>query len=243
VDELVPERVWQETARALMYDKPSTFLATLHECGALARVMPEIAALFGVPQRADYHPEVDTGIHTLMCVDAAAAMKAPLEVRAAAMLHDLGKAKTPKNEWPKHHGHDARGVPLVERLCERLRVPSASRDLAVIVTREHLVIHLARELRPGTLLELLERMDAIRRPERFELALAACVCDRRGRTGHEHDEYAAVAALREARNVAASVSAKKIMEEGFTDAALGAELRARQLRALTDLKQAWEPPA
>jgi len=241
VDALVPERVWQETARALMYDRPGTFLATLRECGALARVMPEVDALFGVPQRADYHPEVDSGVHTLMCVDAAARMGFGLPVRVAALLHDLGKARTPKAEWPSHKQHDRRGVPLVEQFCERLRVPAECRDLAVIHTREHLIVHLAQELRPGTLLELLERMDALRRPERFELVLAACVCDARGRTGHEEDVYEPVAALRDARKAAAAVSAKRLMDEGFADAALGKELRERQLQALAELKKTWEP--
>jgi tRNA nucleotidyltransferase (CCA-adding enzyme) len=234
VDALVPERVWQETAKALMGDRPSVFFATLRECGALARVMPEVDALFGVPQRADYHPEVDTGIHTLMCVDAGARMGFALPVRASALLHDLGKARTPQGEWPSHKMHEARGVPLVERFCERLRVPSEIRDLAVIHAREHLIVHQARELRPGTLLELLERIDASRRPERFEQLLQACLCDARGRTGYEDCEYPQVAYLREAARTMLEVQARELAESGLTGEAFGKELRKRRLDRLTE---------
>lgn len=224
-DHLVPERVWQETERALMLEVPSVFFRTLRDCGALARVMPELDALFGVPQRADYHPEVDTGVHVLMCVDVAARLDFALPVRVSALLHDLGKALTPKSEWPSHRQHEARGVPLVERLCERLRVPAECRELAVIQTREHLIIHLAQELRPGTLLELLERVDLFRRPERFERLLEACLCDARGRTGHEQDPYPQVAYLREAARVAAGASAREVVREGMSGEAIGAALR------------------
>ena len=233
VDALVPERVWQETAKALMGERPSVFFATLRECGALARVMPEVDALFGVPQRADYHPEVDTGIHTLMCVDAGARMGFGLPVRASALLHDLGKARTPQGEWPSHKMHEARGVPLVERFCERLRVPSEIRDLAVIHAREHLIVHQARELRPGTLLELLERIDVARRPERFEQLLQACLCDARGRTGFEDSEYPQVAYLREAARAMLEVQARELAESGLAGEAFGKELRKRRLDRLT----------
>lgn len=224
-DHLVPERVWQETERALMLDAPSVFFRTLRDCGALARVMPELDALFGVPQRADYHPEVDTGVHVLLCVDVAARLDFALPVRVSALLHDLGKALTPKSEWPSHRQHEARGVPLVERFCERLRVPAECRELAVIQTREHLIIHLAQELRPGTLLELLERVDLFRRPERFERLLEACLCDARGRTGHEQDPYPQVAYLREAARVASGASAREVVREGLSGEAIGAALR------------------
>jgi tRNA nucleotidyltransferase (CCA-adding enzyme) len=233
VDALVPERVWQETAKALLGERPSVFFATLRECGALARVMPEVDALFGVPQRADYHPEVDTGIHTLMCVDAGARMGFALPVRASALLHDLGKACTPHDEWPSHKQHEARGVPLVAQFCERLRVPAEIRDLAVMHTREHLIIHQARELRPGTVLELLERVDVTRRPERFEQLLQACLCDARGRTGYEDCEYPQVAYLREAARVMLEVQARDLAGQGLTGEAIGAELRKRRLERLT----------
>jgi tRNA nucleotidyltransferase (CCA-adding enzyme) len=234
VDALVPERVWQETAKALLGERPSVFFATLRECGALARVMPEVDALFGVPQRADYHPEVDTGVHTLMCVDAGARMGFALPVRASALLHDLGKACTPHGEWPSHKQHESRGVPLVERFCERLRVPAEIRDLAVIHTREHLIIHQARELRPGTVLELLERVDVARRPERFEQLLAACLCDARGRTGYEDCEYPQVAYLREAARVMLAVQARDLAGSGLTGEEIGKALRQRRLETLTE---------
>jgi tRNA nucleotidyltransferase (CCA-adding enzyme) len=233
VDALVPERVWQETAKALMGERPSVFFATLRDCNALARVMPEVDALFGVPQRADYHPEVDSGIHTLMCVDAAARMGFALPVRVSALLHDLGKARTPLSEWPSHKMHEARGVPLVEKFCERLRVPADCRDLAVIHTREHLIIHQARELRPGTVLELLERVDVARRPERFEQLMQACLCDARGRTGYEDCEYPQVPYLREAARVMLEVQAGDLAGSGLSGPQIGAELKKRRLERLT----------
>ena len=232
-DHLVPERVWQETARALMLERPSVFFQTLRDCGALARVMPELDALFGVPQRADYHPEVDTGVHTLMCVDAGARLGFGLPVRVAALLHDLGKARTPRAEWPRHKAHEARGVPLVERFCERLRVPGECRDLAVMHTREHGIVHVARELRPGTLLELFERVDLYRRPERFERLLEACLCDARGRTGREQDPYPQVGYLRDAARVAAGVAAREVAREGMSGEQIGAALREARLERLS----------
>ncbi len=234
-DALVPERVWQETARALALEHPSVFFYTLRECGALARVMPELDALFGVPQRADYHPEVDSGVHTLMCVDAAARMGFSLPVRVSALLHDLGKARTPKHEWPSHKQHERRGVPLVEQFCERLRVPSEMRDLAVIHTREHLIIHQTEQLRPETILELFERADLARRPERFERVLEACLCDARGRTGFENCDYPQVPYLREAARVTLSVQAGDLAASGLSGEAIGAELRQRRLARL----KAW----
>jgi tRNA nucleotidyltransferase (CCA-adding enzyme) len=237
-DALVPERVWRECARALMHDQPSTFFYTLREAGALARVMPELDALFGVPQRADYHPEIDAGIHTLMCVDVAARMGAPLEVRVAALLHDLGKAVTPQAEWPSHRMHEARGLPLVEKFCERLRVPAACRDLALIVTRDHINVHRVAELRPQTLLELLERMQALRRPEIFEQALSACLCDARGRKGFEECDYKPVPYLRTAAAVANKVQAKEVLSDGFSGVQVGEELKKRRANALKEWKGA-----
>jgi tRNA nucleotidyltransferase (CCA-adding enzyme) len=237
-DQLVPERVWKETERALMHERPSVFFETLQACGALARVMPELAALSGVPQRADYHPEVDTLVHTLMCVDAGARMGFPLVVRVAALLHDLGKAATPQEEWPKHVMHDMRGRPLVEQFCARLRVPNAQRDLALSVTREHLIVHKARELRPGTLLELLERMDAFRKSDFFDRALDACLCDARGRLGFEQCDYPPVPYLREARTVASAIQAAEVVAAGFTGPDIGEELKRRRTQALAAWKSA-----
>ncbi|TXH04817.1 MAG: multifunctional CCA addition/repair protein [Nevskiaceae bacterium] len=235
-DALVPERVWRECERALMHERPSVFFEVLRDCGALARVMPELDALFGVPQRADYHPEIDAGIHTLMCVDAGARLQAPLPVRVAALLHDLGKAATPPAEWPSHRLHEQRGLPLVERYCERLRVPAACRDLALIVTRDHLNVHRVAELRPQTLLELLERLQALRRPEVFSQALDACLCDARGRKGFADCDYPPVSFLREAAAVAGEVQARDVVADGYSGVAVGEELQRRRIAAL----KAWK---
>ena len=240
VDHLVPERVWQEMARTLMHAVPSTFFYTLRECGALARILPEVEALFGVPQRADYHPEIDSGIHTLMCVDAAARAGAPLPVRVSALLHDLGKALTPKSEWPSHKQHEQRGVPLVENVCVRLRVPAECRDLALVHTREHLRVHLARELRPETLLELLEKLGAFRQGPRFAQVLLACEADAHGRTGFEDCEYPQTDYLRAAAKVAATIQASDVMGEGFTGPEIGRRLAQRRVQALADWKKSGQ---
>lgn len=235
-DALVPERVWRECERALMHERPSVFFTVLRQCGALARVMPEVDALFGVPQRADYHPEVDTGIHTMMCIDVAAELGAPLDVRIAALLHDLGKAVTPRQEWPSHRMHEMRGVPLVEKFCERLRVPSGPRDLSILVTRDHLNVHRSAELRPETLLELLERMQALRKPDVFALALLACLCDARGRKGFEQSDYPQAHYLQEAARIARGIEARDVIASGFSGAKVGAELTRRRVQALREWK-------
>ncbi len=198
VDHLVPERVWQELSRGLMEARPSRMLDVLHACGALAKVLPELERLFGVPQPAEHHPEVDTGAHILRVVDQAAARRFPLPVRFAALLHDLGKGATPHAEWPHHHGHEATGAALAEAVSERLRAPADCRDLAVLAAREHGVIHDAASLRPATVVRLLERVDALRRPERFGQLLEACECDFRGRPGWEDRPWPAGSILRSA---------------------------------------------
>jgi tRNA nucleotidyltransferase (CCA-adding enzyme) len=189
VDHLVPERVWQELARGLMEARPSRMLETLWECGALARILPEIEDLFGVPQPADYHPERDTGVHVLLVVDHAARDGYALPVRFAAMTHDLGKGLTPADEWPYHHGHEARSEELVEGICGRLKVPNDCRELAVLTASEHGNINNAEELRPNTIVRIIERCDGLRRPERFAQLLDACACDFHGRPGYEQRPY------------------------------------------------------
>lgn len=189
VDALVPERVWQELARGLMETQPSKFISALRDCGALARILPEVDALFGVPQPPQHHPEIDCGLHTLMVVDASARAGDTLEVRFAALTHDLGKATTPFDILPRHLGHEARSVPLIQALCERLRVPADCRDLSLLVARFHGDIHRARELRPETIVRLFDQCDLWRKPERFTQILQACAADARGRTGHENDAY------------------------------------------------------
>lgn len=237
VDHLVPERVWKEMSRALLLDRPSVFFSTLRDCGALARVLPEVDALFGVPQRADYHPEVDTGVHTLMCVDAAARARGPLPVRFTALVHDLGKALTPAAEWPQHKGHETRGIEPVQGLCARLRVPHPCRDLALAVTRDHLNVHLARQLRPATLHDLIERLGGLRDASRFEQAMGACEADARGRLGHTDCEYPQTDFLRAARSQLLTVGAREVVADGFQGPAVGVQLRRRRLLALRRWQQ------
>ncbi|NML31999.1 multifunctional CCA addition/repair protein [Paraburkholderia antibiotica] len=232
VDALVAERVWQEVSRGLMEKKPSRMFEVLRECGALARILPEIDALFGVPQRADYHPEVDTGIHVMMVVDHAAQQGYTLPVRFAALTHDLGKATTPEDILPRHLGHEGRSVDLLKPLCERLRVPNECRDLAVLVAREHGNIHRVMETGAAALVRLFERSDAIRKPARFAEALQACESDARGRLGFEMNEYRQAERLRvalvAARGVDAGAVAKRLADApaGIKDAVHQERVRA-----------------
>ncbi len=189
VDALVPERVWQELARGLMEAKPSRMFEVLRDCGALARLLPELDHLWGVPQRADYHPEVDTGRHVMMVIDCAARLGYALPVRFAALVHDLGKGVTDPAQWPSHAGHEQRSVELADAVCARLRVPGDCRELALIVAAEHGRAIRIGELRPGTVLEVLQRCDALRRPERFALFLDACEADYRGRLCKEDEAF------------------------------------------------------
>lgn len=207
VDALVPERVWQEIARGLMETQPSRMFQVLRDCGALARLFPEIDCLFGVPQPPQHHPEIDTGAHVMLVVDWAARQGLSLPVRFAALTHDLGKGTTPPEQWPTHHSHEARSVELVRALSERIRVPAECRDLAVAVARDHGNVHRALELRPGTVVELLERVDAFRRPDRFEAFLQACECDFRGRPGYGEKPYPAPGYLLQALQAAQAIDA------------------------------------
>jgi len=209
-DALVAERVWQELSRGLMERRPSRMFDVLRACGALARVIPELDRLWGVPQPAAPHPEVDTGVHVMMVVDFAAETGASLAVRFAALVHDLGKGTTPTAEWPRHIAHEQRSVQLVDELCERLRVPTECRDLARIVAREHGLVHRALELRAGTITKLLERIDFARRPQRLESVLAACAADYLGRLGLGSRPYPQAQHLREAARAFASVDTASI---------------------------------
>ncbi|KAF7599915.1 MAG: multifunctional CCA tRNA nucleotidyl transferase/2'3'-cyclic phosphodiesterase/2'nucleotidase/phosphatase [Candidatus Dactylopiibacterium carminicum] len=210
VDHLVPERVWQELSRGLMYERPARMITVLRDCGALTRILPELDALFGVPQPPQYHPEVDTGAHILLVVDRAAQLDTPLPVRWAALLHDLGKGLSPRAEWPHHYGHENAGVPLTEAVCARLRVPVDCRELAVLVTREHGNVYKSGEMQPPALARFLERLDLLRRPERFEALLLASQCDAQGRPGFEHYTSPAVPRLRVAAEAFRSVDAGAI---------------------------------
>jgi tRNA nucleotidyltransferase (CCA-adding enzyme) len=210
VDALVPERVWQELARGLMEARPSRMFDVLRECGALARLLPELDRLWGVPQRADYHPEVDTGVHVMMVVDYAADRGFSLPVRFAALTHDLGKGTTPQDVLPRHIGHEQRSVDLLEAVCKRLRVPNDCRELGLVVAREHGNIHRSNEFGAAALTRLVERCDALRKPDRFAEALQACEADARGRLGFEERNYPQTARLQAAREAAASVDAGAI---------------------------------
>ena len=187
VDALVPERVWQELSRGLMEQRPSRMFAVLRDCGALARILPELDALWGVPQPPLHHPEVDTGVHMMLVIDYAAERGFDLPIRFAALMHDLGKGRTPPEHWPKHHGHEGMGPRLITDLSKRLRVPTDCRDLAVMTAREHGNVSRALELRPNTIVTLFERCDAFRKPERFAQMLLAAECDARGRGDEQHE--------------------------------------------------------
>ena len=213
VDALVPERVWQEFARGLMERQPSRMFQALRECGALARIMPEVDALFGVPQPAQHHPEIDTGVHVMLVIDYAASKNYSLPVRFAALTHDLGKGATPPEEWPRHIGHEVRSVKLVKDLCGRIKAPSNERDLALLVARYHGDVHRAMELRPVTIAEMLQAADAYRKPERFEEFLQACACDFHGRPGYADKPYPQSDRLRDAFAAASSVDAGAIAAE------------------------------
>ncbi|MXS84738.1 multifunctional CCA addition/repair protein [Nitrosomonas sp. HPC101] len=209
-DALVPERVWQEIAHGLMEQHPSRMFHVLRECGALARILPEVDVLFGVPQPAHAHPEIDTGIHVMMVIDYAASQQYPLEVRFAGLMHDLGKGTTPPDQWPRHIGHEARSVELVMNLCERIRVPKDIRDLALLVARFHGDVHRALELRPATIANLLQAIDAYRKKARFKTFLQACASDFHGRPGFADKPYPQKAHLSSALQAAAGVDAGAI---------------------------------
>jgi len=209
-DHLVPERVWQELARGLMEDKPSRMFEVLRECGALRVLLPEVDRLWGVPQPPQHHPEVDTGVHLLLVLDMAARLQAPLTVRFACLTHDLGKGSTPPDILPRHIGHEQRSVQLLKGLCARWRVPNDCRELAEVVAREHGNIHRSGDLGAAALVRLLERCDAIRKPQRFEEILLACECDVRGRLGCEDAPYSQAARLRAALAAVLSVATSEI---------------------------------
>lgn len=237
VDALVPERVWQETERALGETRPDVFFETLRSCGALTKIFPEIAALYGVPQPPRWHPEIDTGVHVMLVVGYAAKISAPTIVRFAALTHDLGKALSPPDKWPSHRGHEEAGVPLIEELCDRLKVPNGYRELAVLTARHHASVHRAAELRPATLLKLLETVDAFRRPERFRELLIACECDARGRAGLEDQPYPQAEYLLRAREAAAAVTLSEEERQQLKGPFLGERLREKRLAAVTAVKE------
>ena len=238
VDALVAERVWQELARGLMEPRPSRMFEVLRGCGALARLLPEVDRLWGVPQRADYHPEIDTGVHLMMVLDMAARLQASLEVRFACLGHDLGKGTTPADVLPRHLGHEQRSVDLVRELCERLRVPVACRELAEVVAREHGNVHRSAEFGAAAIVRLLERCDAFRRPDRFAETLLACECDARGRLGLSEAPYPPRTRLAQARASASAVDAAAVAAQaqarGLSGPALGEAIHAARVDAVAE---------
>lgn len=239
VDYLVPERVWTETRKALEESHPQRFFEVLRGCGALAVIYPELDRLFGVPQPARHHPEVDTGVHCLMVLEQAAKLSPKPQVRFAALVHDLGKAETPETELPRHIGHEQRSVPLIDQLCERLKIPNAFRDLARLVARYHSHCHRALELKPATLLDTLNHLDAFRRPERLEDFLLACEADSRGRKGCEHQPYPQADYIRAAFQAARQVQSKPLAEQGLRGEEIGKALYQERVKVIGQIKSDW----
>ncbi len=236
VDHLVAERVWQELAKGLMENRPSRMFETLRQCGALARLLPEIDCLFGVPQRADYHPEIDTGTHVMMAVDVSAERRCRLPVRFAVLLHDLGKGTTAPADLPRHPGHEARSVDLVGAVCRRFRAPVDCRDLALLVALHHGTIHRAAEMTAASMVRLLERTDALRRPDRFEQLLEACACDFHGRLGWQNVPYPAPDLFRQARHAVHSVDAAGIAGACSQRREIAARLHVARVAAVQAMK-------
>ena len=238
VDALVPERTWQELARGLMTGRPSRMFEVLRDCGALARLLPELDRLWGVPQRAEYHPEIDTGVHVMMVLDHCAATGQPLPVRFAALMHDLGKGTTPADVLPRHAGHEQRSVELLLAVCARLKLPNDVRDLARLVAAEHGLVHRIEEAGAAAVVRLLERCDAFRKPARFELMLAACEADARGRLGFEARPYPQAGRLRHALAAAAAVDAGAVAAAVGERADIAGAVHQARVRAVAAI---WKP--
>jgi len=235
-DHLVPERVWQELSKGLMSEKPSRMFEVLRECGALQVLLPELDRLWGVPQRPEYHPEIDTGVHMMLVMDMAAHLNMPLPVRVACLMHDLGKGTTPTDVLPRHIGHEGRSVKLLQKVCERLRVPTDCKELAEVVAREHGNIHRSGDLNAEAVMRLLERCDAIRQPERFAMVLEACECDARGRLGFEEVAYPQAARLLQAHKAALSVETAPIAQaaaaQGLKGPQIGEQISKARVKAV-----------
>ena len=238
---LTAERSWKEIARALMEEQPQVFIQVLRDCGALKQLMPELDVLFGIPQPAAHHPEIDTGVHTLSVLEQAARHNQPLTVRWACLLHDLGKGLTPEEEWPRHIAHEHRGLKAIKAVNQRFKVPRDCQELALLVGEYHTHGHRALELKASTLLELLQRFDVYRRPQRFEEFIAACEMDARGRLGLEERDYPQAAYLRGAADAARAVAVQPLVEKGFTGQGLGEAIKRERLSALKDYKESAKP--
>ena len=235
LEALVPERVWTEIERALSEKYPTRFILVLRACNALSVLLPEIDCLFGVPQPEQHHPEIDTGMHTIIVLNQAAQLTEDPQIRFAALVHDLGKGNTPREEWPKHHGHEARGARLIEALCKRYRIPNAFRELAVLAARHHIDCHRVQELRPETLLKKLEALDAFRRPERFEQFLLACEADARGRAGFEDSAYPQADYFRKALHAAMKIDTQSLIDQGLEGETMAEAIYKKRLQAISNL--------
>ncbi|MFV5191136.1 MULTISPECIES: multifunctional CCA addition/repair protein [Acinetobacter] len=233
---LTPERVWKETSRALMEDHADVYFQILKDCDALEVLFPEINALFGVPQRPEYHPEIDCGIHTLMALKQACLANYALEVRFAVLVHDLGKALTPVDELPRHIMHEERGIPPVTEICDRLKVPTALKNLALIVCKEHLKCHQVKNLKPGTLWRLLQRLDVLRRPEKVEAFVQACECDAKGRLGLEQRPYPQAQYMLDAMQIVRNIRAQDLPEH-VSGPEIGEMLIQYRIDALAKFKE------
>jgi len=240
VDALVAERVWQEMSRALCEPSPEVFIEVLRECGALKILFPEIDRLFGVPQPVEHHPEIDTGVHTMLVLQQACFLSDDPVVRFAALTHDLGKGTTPKKILPHHYDHEERGYHLVKELCKRYKIPNNYRQLAEITARFHTHAHRAFEVKPKTLLKVLNKTDAFRKPERFEQFLLACIADSHGRPGYETYDYKQAPFFSLVRNKAAAVSTRDIIADGFENEKISEELYKRRLVVIKSLRQSIE---
>lgn len=238
LDALTPERVWKETSRALMEDQADVYFQTLKECDALKILFPEIDALFGVPQRPEYHPEIDCGIHTLMALKEACKANYALEVRFAVLVHDLGKALTPVDELPRHIMHEERGLKPVTDVCDRLKVPTLLKNLALIVCKEHLKCHQAKNLKPGTLWRLLQRLDVLRKPEKVEAFVQACECDARGRLGLETRPYPQAKYILDAMEIVRNIRAQDLPSD-IQGAEIGEMLIQYRIEALAKYKEQY----
>jgi tRNA nucleotidyltransferase (CCA-adding enzyme) len=232
VDELVPERVFKEMDRALSETDPRQFFLTLRECGALKRLWPSLDTLWGVPQPEQHHPEIDTGIHTMMALQIACQLSSDPVVRFATVCHDLGKGATPESQWPSHKGHEERGVPLIEAFCNQYRIPSEYRELSVLVSRYHLHCHKIFELRANTIIKLLESLDAYRKPDRLEKFILVCTADARGRLGLENREYPQADHLRELHTHSKVVDVKSLIDKGYDGAKLGERIHQERVNKL-----------
>ena len=236
VDALVPERVWQEMNKALSERTPTAFIDTLRECGALKRIIPELDCLWGVPQPEEHHPEIDTGIHTMLVLEQACILSNDPQTRFAALLHDLGKGTTPEKDWPRHIDHEARGADIVKKVCQRMRIPNEYRDLAERTARFHLHYHRALELKPATVVKTLEQLDAFRKPERFEKFLLASEADARGRPGYEDKTFPQGNYFRQALTVSSNIDIAELRSLGFENMALANKIKEKRIEAVADLK-------